>query len=99
MNICIEVYKQTFSLIQKQSLLCASSFSGCFNRLCFLGPTDAVRLKGLGQWLASVPPTTQTDSADLQLAVGAIIIEEMRASVEQCTGFQCSAGISHNKVQ
>ncbi|XP_041921796.1 DNA polymerase eta isoform X2 [Alosa sapidissima] len=59
---------------------------------------DAVRLKGLGQWLASLPPTTQMDSADLQLAVGAIIVEEMRAAVEQCTGFQCSAGISHNKV-
>ncbi|XP_062375845.1 DNA polymerase eta [Sardina pilchardus] len=59
---------------------------------------DAVRLKGLAQWLSSLPPTTQMDSADLQLAVGAIIVEEMRAAVEQCTGFQCSAGISHNKV-
>ncbi|XP_012676496.2 DNA polymerase eta isoform X2 [Clupea harengus] len=59
---------------------------------------DALRSQGLGQWLASLPPTTQTDSAELQLAVGAIIVEEMRAAVEQCTGFQCSAGISHNKV-
>ncbi|KAL2081761.1 hypothetical protein ACEWY4_023614 [Coilia grayii] len=59
---------------------------------------DAERLKGLTQWLASLPPTTQTNSAELQLAVGAVIIEEMRAAVKQDTGFRCSAGISHNKV-
>ncbi|XP_019720208.1 DNA polymerase eta [Hippocampus comes] len=38
------------------------------------------------------------NSAELQLTVGALIVEEMRAAVEQHTSFQCSAGISHNKV-
>ncbi|KAM9726961.1 DNA polymerase eta isoform 2-T3 [Menidia menidia] len=58
------------------------------------------RARGLQQWLASLPSPSLGDqsSADLQLTVGALIIEEMRAAVEKHTGFQCSAGISHNKV-
>ncbi|XP_018552290.1 DNA polymerase eta [Lates calcarifer] len=58
------------------------------------------RSRGLQQWLASlpVPLSGGQSSADLQLAVGALIVEEMRAAVEKHTGFRCSAGISHNKV-
>ncbi|KAM9727927.1 DNA polymerase eta-like isoform 1-T1 [Menidia menidia] len=58
------------------------------------------RARGLQQWLASLPSPSLGDqsSADLQLTVGALIVEEMRAAVEKHTGFQCSAGISHNKV-
>ncbi|KAM9726772.1 uncharacterized protein ACNS7B_017615 [Menidia menidia] len=57
------------------------------------------RARGLQQWLASLPSPSLGDqsSADLQLTVGALIVEEMRAAVEKHTGFQCSAGISHNK--
>uniref|UniRef100_A0AAY4DHL6 DNA polymerase eta n=1 Tax=Denticeps clupeoides TaxID=299321 RepID=A0AAY4DHL6_9TELE len=61
-------------------------------------PQKEQRLLGLRLWLASLPPSTQAVSAEVQLAVGALIVEEMRAAVEQHTGFQCSAGISHNKV-
>ncbi|CAL8297540.1 unnamed protein product [Merluccius merluccius] len=69
-------------------------------------PSDAVgreeqRARGLQQWLGSFPspsPSEGRGSAQLQLAVGAAIVEEMRAAVEQHTGFRCSAGISHNKV-
>ncbi|XP_041803112.1 DNA polymerase eta isoform X2 [Chelmon rostratus] len=58
------------------------------------------RSRGLQQWLASlpVPLLGEQSSADLQLTVGALIVEEMRAAVEKHTGFRCSAGISHNKV-
>ncbi|KAM3863135.1 DNA polymerase eta [Diretmus argenteus] len=58
------------------------------------------RSRGLQQWLASfpVPPSGGQSSAEVQLSVGALIVEEMRAAVEQHTGFRCSAGISHNKV-
>ncbi|KAL7890399.1 hypothetical protein AOLI_G00026570 [Acnodon oligacanthus] len=56
------------------------------------------RSLGLRQWLDTLPPCSQTDSAELCLAVGALIVEEMRAAVEEHTGFRCSAGISHNKV-
>ncbi|XP_044070013.1 DNA polymerase eta [Siniperca chuatsi] len=58
------------------------------------------RSRGLQQWLASlpVPPLGEQSSAELQLTVGALIVEEMRAAVEKHTGFRCSAGISHNKV-
>ncbi|KAM3606534.1 uncharacterized protein V6R79_018181 [Siganus canaliculatus] len=58
------------------------------------------RSKGLQQWLASLPTPSseEQNSAELQLTVGALIVEEMRAAVEKHTGFRCSAGISHNKV-
>ncbi|XP_074531660.1 DNA polymerase eta isoform X2 [Halichoeres trimaculatus] len=58
------------------------------------------RSRGLLQWLASLSDSLQGEqsSAELQLTVGALIVEEMRAAVEKVTGFRCSAGISHNKV-
>nr|XP_046257416.1 DNA polymerase eta [Scatophagus argus] len=58
------------------------------------------RSRGVQQWLASLPvlPSGAQNSADLQLTVGAVIVEEMRAAVEKHTGYRCSAGISHNKV-
>ncbi|XP_008277752.1 DNA polymerase eta [Stegastes partitus] len=58
------------------------------------------RSRGLLQWLASLPGPLleEHSSASLQLTVGAMIVEEMRAAVEKHTGFRCSAGISHNKV-
>ncbi|KAF3708166.1 DNA polymerase eta [Channa argus] len=58
------------------------------------------RSRGLQEWLASlpVPLPGEQGSAEVQLTVGAVIVEEMRAAVEKHTGFRCSAGISHNKV-
>jgi len=35
---------------------------------------------------------------DRTLAVGAIIVNELRDSILKQTGFRCSAGIAHNKV-
>ncbi|KAM4591961.1 DNA polymerase eta [Odontesthes bonariensis] len=61
---------------------------------------EVQRSRGLQQWLASLPAPLlgEQSSAELQLTVGALIVEEMRAAVEKHTGFSCSAGISHNKV-
>ncbi|XP_060943508.1 DNA polymerase eta [Limanda limanda] len=61
---------------------------------------EELRSRGLQQWLESLPVllTGAQSSAEVQLTVGAIIVEEMRAAVEKHTGFSCSAGISHNKV-
>nr|XP_023652101.1 DNA polymerase eta [Paramormyrops kingsleyae] len=56
------------------------------------------RLLGLHEWLASLSGCPGNASPDLQLAMGALIVEEMREGVEKHTGFRCSAGISHNKV-
>ncbi|KAA8583726.1 DNA polymerase eta [Etheostoma spectabile] len=58
------------------------------------------RSRGLQQWLTSLPAPLlgEQSPAELQLTVGALIVEEMRAAVEKDTGFRCSAGISHNKV-
>ncbi|KAM6186351.1 DNA polymerase eta [Rhynchocyon petersi] len=58
---------------------------------------EDLRKQGLCQWLDSLQIDDAT-SPDLQLTVGAVIVEEMRAAIERQTGFQCSAGISHNKV-
>lgn len=59
-----------------------------------------MRTRGLLQWLGTLPLPLlgEQSSAELQLTVGALIVEEMRAAVEKHTGFRCSAGISHNKV-
>ncbi|XP_028903301.1 DNA polymerase eta isoform X2 [Ornithorhynchus anatinus] len=58
---------------------------------------EQARQEGLGQWLDSLP-FGDSSSPDLRLTVGAVIVEEMRAAIEKDTGYQCSAGISHNKV-
>uniref|UniRef100_K7G1Q6 DNA polymerase eta n=1 Tax=Pelodiscus sinensis TaxID=13735 RepID=K7G1Q6_PELSI len=58
---------------------------------------EALRQRGLRQWLESLP-FGDISCPDLQLTVGAVIVEEMRAAVEAVTGLRCSAGISHNKV-
>lgn len=50
------------------------------------------------EWLASLS-FDDPDCPDLQLTMGAVIVEEMRVAVEKATGFRCSAGISHNKVR
>lgn len=63
---------------------------------------EQCRLNGLQQWLDSLPSSSESGGlgfSELCLAVGAVIVEEMRAAVEKDTGFRCSAGISHNKVQ
>ncbi|XP_054455912.1 DNA polymerase eta isoform X2 [Anoplopoma fimbria] len=61
---------------------------------------EELRSRGLQQWLASlpVPLIGEPSPGDLQLTVGAIIVEEMRAAVEKDTSYRCSAGIAHNKV-
>ena len=38
------------------------------------------------------------EDGDLQLAVGAVVVREMRNAVYQKLGFTCSAGVAHNKV-
>ncbi|KAL8185701.1 UNVERIFIED_CONTAM: hypothetical protein K2H54_057147 [Gekko kuhli] len=58
---------------------------------------EELRQRGLCQWLELLP-FGDPSSPELQLTVGAIIMEEMRAAVESATGFRCSVGISHNKV-
>lgn len=77
-----------FKLLQKLPLI-----ASCFS-------PEEQRSIGLQQWLASLPfPVLgEQSSPELQLAVGAVIVEEMRAAVEKHTGYRCSAGISHNKV-
>ncbi|NWX91028.1 POLH polymerase, partial [Nothoprocta pentlandii] len=58
---------------------------------------EELRERGVHEWLAALP-FAEPDCPDLQLTMGAVIVEEMRAAVEEATGFRCSAGISHNKT-
>lgn len=59
---------------------------------------EELRQRGLQEWLASLS-FDNLNCPDLQLSMGAVIVEEMRVAVEKATGFRCSAGISHNKVR
>ncbi|NXF04734.1 POLH polymerase, partial [Smithornis capensis] len=61
------------------------------------GGKEDLRQRGLYEWLASLS-FDNLDCPDLQLTMGAVIVEEIRAAVEAATGFRCSAGISHNKT-
>ena len=47
-------------------------------------------------WLSEVTEANSSD--DIRLAHGAAIVEEMRAAVKTRTEFECSAGISYNKM-
>ncbi|NXQ23512.1 POLH polymerase, partial [Alaudala cheleensis] len=58
---------------------------------------EELRQRGLDEWLASLS-FDNPDCPDLQLTMGAVIVEEIRVAVEEATGFRCSAGISHNKT-
>ncbi|XP_058691790.1 DNA polymerase eta isoform X2 [Poecile atricapillus] len=61
------------------------------------GGKEELRQRGLNEWLASLS-FDNPDCPDLQLTMGAVIVEEIRVAVEAATGFRCSAGISHNKT-
>ncbi|XP_061847206.1 DNA polymerase eta isoform X2 [Colius striatus] len=61
------------------------------------GGKEELRQCGLEEWLALLS-FDNPDCPDLQLTMGAVIVEEMRVAVEAATGFRCSAGISHNKT-
>ncbi|XP_046998076.1 DNA polymerase eta [Schistocerca americana] len=56
------------------------------------------RVDGLSTWLSSFDETELGEPAEERLAVGGVIVEEMRAAVFEQTGFRCSAGIAHNKI-
>jgi len=49
-------------------------------------------------WLNEIYDNVELRTENVRLAVGAAIIEEMRAEVFKQTEFRCSAGIAHNKV-
>lgn len=36
--------------------------------------------------------------SDIKLLIGASIVSEIRAAVKEQTGYECSAGIAHNRV-
>ncbi|NXN37698.1 POLH polymerase, partial [Rhinoptilus africanus] len=61
------------------------------------GGKEELRQRGLHEWLASLS-FDNPDCPDLQLTMGAVIVEEIRVAVEAATEFRCSAGISHNKT-
>ena len=61
-----------------------------------------IRKTGLQEWLKKITGEKESVGSEFtdeeRLCMGALIAEEMRAAVLQKTGFKCSAGISHSKV-
>lgn len=53
---------------------------------------------GQEQWLKDTYDSGMNDKTMQDLAQGAALVEEIRAAVLEQTGFNCSAGISYNKV-
>jgi len=56
------------------------------------------RKAGTTKWVEHIRENAISTNPEYRLAVGALIVEEIRAEVLKKTGFHCSGGISHNKV-
>uniref|UniRef100_A0A182SZI3 DNA polymerase eta n=1 Tax=Anopheles maculatus TaxID=74869 RepID=A0A182SZI3_9DIPT len=76
-----------------------------------LANTFAVGYENIGEFVKKLSNTFETGSAenntpdrleykksDIKLLVGASIVNEIRAAVKEKTGYECSAGIAHNKI-
>ncbi|ETN64190.1 DNA polymerase eta [Anopheles darlingi] len=44
------------------------------------------------------PEQLEYKKSDIKLLVGASIVNEIRAAVKEKTGYECSAGVAHNKI-
>ena len=55
------------------------------------------REANLSAWLKTITDL-QTESNDAMLAVGALVVQEIRNDIFSTLGFHCSAGLAHNKV-
>ena len=58
---------------------------------------NLLTLGGTKDWIKSINVEPFTNQ-DWKLHIGAVLVEKMRAAVREKTGFQCSAGISTNKM-
>ncbi|XP_049281759.1 DNA polymerase eta [Anopheles funestus] len=76
-----------------------------------LANTFAVGYENIGEFVKKLSNTFDAGSAesnatdrleykksDIKLLVGASIVNEIRAAVKEKTGYECSAGIAHNKI-
>ncbi|XP_052901398.1 DNA polymerase eta [Anopheles moucheti] len=76
-----------------------------------LADTFAVGYENIGEFVKKLSNTFDAGSAenntpdrleykksDIKLLVGASIVNEIRAAVKEKTGYECSAGIAHNKI-
>ncbi|NXW31417.1 POLH polymerase, partial [Phaetusa simplex] len=85
-----------WGLLRPPILLLHSARNAHVDPLC-VPFAEELRQRGLHEWLASLS-FDNPDCPDLQLTMGAVIVEEIRVAVEAATEFRCSAGISHNKT-
>lgn len=56
------------------------------------------RNESLKSWLYDVYNNELQDECLLRLTIGAMMVETLRKSIYDETGFRCSAGIANNKV-
>lgn len=54
--------------------------------------------ESIKSWLHDVYNNELQDDCSLRLTIGAMMVEKLRESIFNKTGFRCSAGISNNKV-
>jgi nucleotidyltransferase/DNA polymerase involved in DNA repair len=51
----------------------------------------------LNAWLETITDLS-VESNEAMLAVGAVIVQEIRQDIFKTLGYHCSAGLAHNKV-
>ncbi len=95
-----EAYVDLTTLVTKCS---SENFGNCIDKLIesntfIVGNTGTEEREAWFRNTLNPEVDDAGNSDDVRLAVGANIVDDMRAAVLQKTGFKCSAGVSRNKV-
>ena len=95
MSFCLSVL---FLLLFLFSLSWIKSFYIDLSNVRFLLFLVLGPLKRESTFFPSLHFQTSGSSCDQRLAIGALLVEEMRSAVALETSFNCSAGVSHSKM-
>lgn len=60
--------------------------------------SESSREENVKTWLEPISDTANCQSSDVKLAIGALIVQEIRNDIHQTLGYHCSAGVAHNKT-
>ena len=59
---------------------------------------DNQRVNNLKAWLDPIGDIQSSTSSDAWLAIGGLIVQEIRYDIFKTLGYHCSAGVGHNKT-
>ncbi len=99
-----EAYLDLTDLVEERLKKTTDEFKELFHDSYVVGTyaveenKEIIRENNVKAWLESVPDDNKGQSSDFRLAIGALIVKEIRADIKATLGFNCSAGIAHNKT-